>query len=153
VGIFRKFLKTIIKRLQYFGGMIMVGFDVRGLKEEDYKDILKLNPNITYINEINSLGDESIIVAQLNDDVIGYIRFEFDGDKAHIEELIVDEMYRNLGVGYQLISEFEKNINTENLNEIIVLGRRFLKEEVEFYNRQGFKLDKNSNLTKKKLLN
>ncbi len=52
-------------------------------------------------------------------------------------------------MGYQLISELEFYIRKEYINEILVPRRKFTKEEVNFYDRQGFKLDDKSNLEKK----
>ncbi|NLL29705.1 MAG: GNAT family N-acetyltransferase [Clostridiales bacterium] len=128
----------------------MVGFDVRGVKKEDYKDIVKLNPNISHFDGEDSLEEKTIIVAQLNDDVIGYLKYDVDeNNRVKIVDLVVDEMYRGLGVGYQLISELEFYIRKEYINEILVPRRKFTKEEVNFYDRQGFKLDDKSNLEKK----
>ena len=73
----------------------MVGFDVRGVKKEDYKDIVKLNPNILHFDGEDSLEEKTIIVAQLNDDVIGYLKYDVDeNNRVKIVDLVVDEMYR-----------------------------------------------------------
>ncbi|MBU5454117.1 GNAT family N-acetyltransferase [Caproiciproducens sp. MSJ-32] len=127
----------------------MVGFDVRAIKKGDYNYIIKLNPDIAYLEE-ELVGDNKTIVAQLNDDVIGYLKYYIDGNnRAKIIDLVVDEMYRGLGVGYQLFLELEGRIKNEYVNDVLVAGRNFTKEELNFYNRQGFRYDINSNLEKR----
>ena len=71
-------------------------------KKEDYKDIVKLNPNILHFDGEDSLEEKTIIVAQLNDDVIGYLKYDVDeNNRVKIVDL-VDEMYRGLGVGLSI---------------------------------------------------
>lgn len=127
----------------------MVGFDVRTIKKGDYNYIIKLNSDKAYLEE-ELVRDNKIIVAQLNDDVIGYLKYDIDeNNRVKIIDLVVDEMYRGLGVGYQLLLELEAHIRKEYVNDILVTGRKFTKEELNFYNRQGFRYNVNSNLEKR----
>lgn len=126
----------------------MVGFDVREIKLNDYEDIHKLNSKLDYSNIESIAEDESSItlVAQLNDDVIGYINSNINEDmnynkKLEIKDMIVDEKYRGLGVGHQLMLELEKNAKQNEIMYIVNSNKEYDEEEVKFYNRQGFKLE------------
>lgn len=126
----------------------MVGFDVREIELNDYSDINMLNSKIDYSKVKSIIEDRNylMIVAQLNDDVIGYISSNLNEDiKANkavgIEGIIVDEKYRGLGVGHQLMLELEKSSKNKDVNYIISLNKNYNEEEIKFYKRQGFTLD------------
>ena len=55
----------------------MVGFDVRNISSKDYNDIIRLSEDLDYSSLKSIMADENskIIVAQLNDEIIGYINF------------------------------------------------------------------------------
>lgn len=126
----------------------MVGFDVREIKLNDYEDIHKLNSKLDYLN-IKSIAEDKrsiTLVAQLNDDVIGYVDSNINEDlnykrKLDINSMIVDEKYRGLGVGHQLILELEKNAKQNEVAYIVNSNKEYNEEELKFFNRQGFELD------------
>ncbi len=85
-------------------------------------------------------------MAQLNDDVIGYVDSNISEDlnykrKLDINSMIVDEKYRGLGVGHQLILELEKNAKQNEVAYIVNSNKEYNEEELKFFNRQGFELD------------
>ena len=134
----------------------MVGFDVRNISLGDYNDLLKLNLSLDYssIKSIENDKNSMIFVAQLNDDIIGYINYSIGCDINYnktlfIKDIVVDEKYRGLGVGHQLILEAEKNAKGYNAVQLVALNNNYIEEEVEFYNRQGFKLNSESMYEKK----
>ena len=134
----------------------MVGFDVRNISLGDYDDLLKLNLSLDYssIKSIENDKNSMIFVAQLNDDIIGYINYSIGCDINYnktlfINNIVVDEKYRGLGVGHQLILEAEKNAKGYNAVQLVALNNNYIEEEVEFYNRQGFKLNSESMYEKK----
>lgn len=126
----------------------MVGFDVRNMRGNDLVGLIKLNNNIDssrfyFLSEKNKY---KVIVAQLNDEIVGYVNFEILKDitcknTMSINEILVDEMYRGLGIGHQLILEAEKIAENYNVSSLIVINNSYLEEEVVFYNRQGFNLN------------
>ena len=126
----------------------MVGFDVREIKLNDYEDIHKLNSKLDYLN-IKSIAEDKrsiTLVAQLNDDVIGYVDSNISEDlnykrKLDINSMIVDEKYRRLGVVHQLILELEKNAKQNEVAYIVNSNKEYNEEELKFFNRQGFELD------------
>ncbi|MDV4152188.1 GNAT family N-acetyltransferase [Clostridium sp. AL.422] len=126
----------------------MVGFDVREISLKDYEDIIKLNRSLDYpsIKSIEEDENSMIIVAQLNDQIIGYMNFTILSDTGYnknlaINEIIVEEKYRGLGVGHQLMIEAEKYAMDYNAASIVVIYNNYKEEEVDFYNRQGFRLN------------
>lgn len=126
----------------------MVGFWCEEIKLNDYEDIHKLNSKLDYLN-IKSIAEDKrsiTLVAQLNDDVIGYVDSNISEDlnykrKLDINSMIVDEKYRGLGVGHQLILELEKNAKQNEVAYIVNSNKEYNEEELKFFNRQGFELD------------
>lgn len=134
----------------------MVGFDIRSMIKEDLEGLINLN-NIGDFSLINYQNDEKehkILVAQLNDDIIGYIKYEILKDKnlkkgLIIREIVVDENYRGLGVGHELMIEAEKVAKNYNIASLVILNNNYLEEEVMFYKRQGFNLNVDRRYEKK----
>lgn len=126
----------------------MVGFDIRNIVKEDLEGVFRLNNSFdsSVINYQNEYKEHRTLVAQLNDDIIGYIKYEILNDKTckeilSINEVLVDEKYRGLGVGHQLMVEAEKMAKDYNITSLVVLNNNYLEEEVMFYKRQGFNLN------------
>jgi ribosomal protein S18 acetylase RimI-like enzyme len=121
----------------------MVGFDVRNIILDDYNDLIKLNSNLDYssIKSMEKDNNSMIIVAQLNDEVIGYINYNIVNDINYnkslvINNIVVEEKYRGLGVGHQLMIEAEKHARIYNVVYLVALNDNYVEEEVEFYNKQ-----------------
>jgi len=126
----------------------MVGFDVRNIILDDYNDLINLNSSLDYSSIKSKEKDENlmIIVAQLNDNIIGYISYSIGHDINYnrslvINEIVVEEKYRGLGVGHQLMLEAEKHAKAYNVAYLVSLNDNYVEEEVEFYNNQFFELN------------
>lgn len=130
----------------------MVGFEIRGVRVEDYLDIIKINSEIKEetIRLVKEDSNHFMIVGQLNDEVIGYLKGSIDtkNKTIFIESFSVDEKYKGLGVGYQLLLEIEKELNKRYIKKIIHLNNVYDEDEVRFFNRQGFILGENLNYEK-----
>ena len=130
----------------------MVGFDVREVKLEDYFDIIKINSEIKdgIIKLVKEDNNHLMIVGQLNDEVIGYLKGRVDTEREtiFIESFSVDEQYRGLGVGYQLLLEIEKELNNKRIKNIVHINNEYNEDEVRFFNRQGFILGNSLNYEK-----
>ena len=134
----------------------MVGFDVRNMIKEDLDRVFKLNNrgDFSLNNYENDYKEPKILVAQLNDDIIGYIKYEIIKGKNFkkglvIKEIVVDESYRGLGVGHELMLEAEKVAKNYNIASLVILNNNYLEEEVMFYKRQGFNLNSDRRYEKK----
>lgn len=126
----------------------MVGFDVRNVNSKDYNDIVRLSEDLDYSSIKSIIEDENskIIVAQLNDEIIGYINFTILNDTSYksnlaIKEIMVEEKYRGLGVGHQLMIEAKKYAADYNAASIVAIYNNYKEEEVYFYNKEGFRLN------------
>ena len=130
----------------------MTGFDIREVKVEDYFDIIKINSEIKEgtIKLVKENNNHLMIVGQLNDEVIGYIKgkVEIEKESILIESFSVDEKYRGLGVGYQLLLEIEKELNNRKIKNLIHINKEYDEDEVRFFNRQGFILGDSLNYEK-----
>lgn len=134
----------------------MVGFDIRSMIKEDLDGLINLNNRgaFSLINYQNDDNEHKILVAQLNDDIIGYIKYEILKDKnlkkgLIVREIVVDENYRGLGVGHELMIEAEKVAKSYNIASLVILNNNYLEEEVMFYKRQGFNLNVDRRYEKK----
>lgn len=126
----------------------MIGFDVRNISSKDYNDIIRLSEDLDYSSLKSIMADENskIIVAQLNDEIIGYINFIILNNTSYennlaINEIMVEEKYRGLGVGHQLMIEAKKYAADYNATSIVAIYNNYKEEEVDFYNREGFRLN------------
>ncbi len=126
----------------------MVGFDVRNINSKDYNDVVRLSEDLDYSSIKSIIEDENskIIVAQLNDEVIGYITFTILNNTSYksnlaIKEIMVEEKYRGLGVGHQLMIEAKKYAADYNAASIVAIYNNYKEEEVYFYNKEGFRLN------------
>ena len=130
----------------------MIGFDIREVKVEDYLDIIKINSEIKEgtIKLVKEDNNHLMIVGQLNDEVIGYLKGKVDTEKEtiFIESFSVDEKYRGLGVGYQLLLEIEKELNNRKIKNLVYVNKEYNEDEVRFFSRQGFILGDSSNYEK-----
>lgn len=125
----------------------MVGFDVRNMRKNDLEGVVKLNNNIdlSTFYPLFKKNKYKVIVAQLNDDIVGYVNFEILNEMScenaiYINEILVDELYRGLGVGHQIMLEAERFAKNYSISSFIVANDDYLEEEIVFYNRQGFNL-------------
>lgn len=126
----------------------MVGFDIRSMIKEDLSVLINLNNkgDFSLINYQNDDKEHKILVAQLNDDIIGYIKYEILKEKTLnerliIKEIVVDENYRGLGVGHEFMIEAEKVAKNYNIASLVVISNNYLEEEAIFYRKQGFNLN------------
>lgn len=134
----------------------MVGFDIREVRGEDYFDIIKINSEIKEetIKLVKEDSNHLMMVGQLNDEVIGYLKGRIDTEKEtiFIESFSVDEKYKGLGVGYQLLLEIEKELSKRDIKSITHVNNVYDEDEVRFFNRQGFILGENLNYEKVSVL-
>ena len=92
-------------------------------------------------HSFNSNKSSNSIVATFNDEIIAYgsvvIESKIRGEKAgHIEDIVVNEVYRANGVGENLINELIKIGKDKGCYRITLLCDKSLEK---FYNKNGFK--------------
>ena len=104
------------------------------------KDIDSLDKDVSWKNFISNTGANSIIGLYENK-IVAYgsivIENKIRGDVAgHIEDIVVNEVYRANGVGEKLIKELIKIGKDKGCYRITLLCDKSLEK---FYNKNGFK--------------
>lgn len=92
---------------------------------------------------LSALGKDVILIAE-EDKVIGFLhmaitpQFARAGHIAEIQELIIDEGYRNGGYGKQLLEEAKDYCKDHDIGIIEVLSSAYRKDAHRFYENNGF---------------
>lgn len=81
-------------------------------------------------------------VAEYNKKVVGaaivYFRFStWEGKSLHLEDLIVSESYRNLGIGKALYNKVMKHASLENVNRVEWVVLDWNTNAINFYKKSG----------------
>ncbi|MCK9368566.1 GNAT family N-acetyltransferase [Candidatus Dojkabacteria bacterium] len=94
------------------------------------------------------LGENGIVLKAIVDGkVVGYLcggwlrKYPFRKEKlfAELENMYVEEEFRNNGIGKQLVEEFEKWCKTKGVETITVECVYENEKALKFYNTKGFK--------------
>ena len=86
------------------------------------------------------LNKEMVYVAQLNNEVVGFIAIKRDIMFAnYIRRLVVKEDMRGKGVGAQLIKFIENQTLERNLPNVFLLCAITNENAIKFYERNGYK--------------
>lgn len=97
-----------------------------------------------YVNWIrNAFGLENkyFLVSQIQQDLMGYILFSIDGDKATIELIAVNQEKRGKGIARNMIHYLENNLRTRDI-KIIGVGTQINNTPaIKLYESVGFKMD------------
>lgn len=108
--------------------------------EEEYNHLgYKLNENFSYLFNLEQTINKPynfIYGYFLDNKLVGFIHIILTIDEADIVNIIVDDYYRNKGIGKKLIEEIIKRHNLKALN----LEVRQSNEAVHFYEKMGFKI-------------
>ncbi|MBN2443517.1 MAG: GNAT family N-acetyltransferase [Spirochaetales bacterium] len=128
---------------------------IRNVKTEDYKSIHTLSLQLGYnypidkvkskINDLLNNDDHFILVA-VNEEInkiIGYIHLEryrtlYSDDLLNILGIVVEENYRNKGIGSMLLAEAEKIALIKNCIGIRANSGTYRKDTHIFYQKKGF---------------
>jgi ribosomal protein S18 acetylase RimI-like enzyme len=98
------------------------------------------------IQKIISHPDYFCFVSQENGKVHGMIgiqkslRIQKNGQNGRILTLIVDDKYRNKGIGQALVSEAEKCFNKQGITSIIINSSQKLTKAHKFYDKLGYSI-------------
>ena len=82
------------------------------------------------------------IVALDNDNIIGFIlgndEYYYNSTQFIIKEFCVDTKIKGMGIGKQIIEEFENRLKRRGVNEIVLMTLRS-DDTLGFYNKRGYK--------------
>lgn len=87
--------------------------------------------------------DNCIIVAQLNDIIIGYIAIVVNrGEKqyVYIDDFSVKKEYRNLGIGSQLLQQAEEFVKGKDILDILLHVEMTNTSAQNLYKKNGFEI-------------
>lgn len=118
------------------------GFNMHYSQRKDIfsnKEIEELKNNL--INLLENLN-EIIFVIDKNDDIIGYAALQFKDKTTKsiwIDEIIIDNNYRNNGYGKDLINEIFKFAKENDCQRIELNCWSFNADALKFYDKLGFK--------------
>lgn len=96
----------------------------------------------------NGFGENPLfqtIVAEINDEIVGmalyYYRFStWKGKTLHLEDLIVKQSHRGLGIGYELYKAFIKVADKLGVRRIEWVVLNWNKPAIDFYEKSGAKI-------------
>lgn len=114
-------------------------------KVEDYQKILQLETQNILINTLTeqdietALSDKSYktFIVKFNDDIVGFIITQIT-DEVNIVSVVVDKMFRNLGLATKLINEVEEFAKLNKLNISLEVAYNNITAYL-LYTKLGFK--------------
>ena len=91
------------------------------------------------------INNEYVIIALKDENVIGYLAGSINEKGSYeliqygeINNMLVDDKYRGLGVGKQLINQFKEYCKSKNIINLKVVASAKNKNAIDFYRKQGF---------------
>lgn len=91
------------------------------------------------------INNEYVIIALKGENVIGYLAGSINEKGSYeliqygeINNMLVDDKYRGLGVGKQLINQFKEYCKSKNIINLKVVASAKNKNAIDFYRKQGF---------------
>jgi GNAT superfamily N-acetyltransferase len=96
------------------------------------------------ISPENFRSGQSLLVANINKEIVGYIWFVWyehikHKGVAYFEDLYVDKKHRQIGVGAALIKRAMALLQKRHISTVYVAVGKHLKDAQIFYNSIGFK--------------
>jgi len=121
---------------------------IENASERDLLDLVKLENDIfkteSYSKEslLQILKDEysTIILAKLNDEILGYAIFQKTPDELlEILKIAIKEQYQKLGVATKIFEQIELLKKVERLYNVMLEVNEHNEKAIAFYKKMGFK--------------
>ena len=108
------------------------------------KEVLPLHYSIEeYFFFLLASSNKELLVAEINDELVGYLFAEYDGSFLHIMSFGIYPKYRRYGIGTKLINTTKNIAKTQkNINALSLNVHADNKEGIIFYDKNGFKMKK-----------
>lgn len=87
---------------------------------------------------IAAIGSCEVFIAYVNDVPVGTIRFEIEGDVAHISRFGVRLDYHNIGIGKSLMNLIDAEINGLGIKKAYLYSASSYTDLIRFYYGRGF---------------
>ena len=133
---------------------------IRPAQIKDFTQIMSLLPQLWPKRKLNPAGIKRVFnkqlknpntfylhVAEHNKKVVGFISFSWrlniysEGLIGRIEELIIDEKYRNKGIGGRMVKDVITLCKKKKINCLYLTSAFHRLEAHKFYEKLGFKKD------------
>lgn len=91
---------------------------------------------------------ELVLVAEVEQKVVGVVVGTLDGTRAYFYRLAVDPNYQGHGVGKELVQALEKRFRQRGATQVIVMLNQDKKEVMPFYHSLGYEMQEYITLSK-----
>ncbi|MCR6692451.1 MAG: GNAT family N-acetyltransferase [archaeon YNP-LCB-003-016] len=106
------------------------------------KDVLEEADEEWYKSIVMANGKQNILlVACLNDKVVGFLHLYYGGGKGYIEAIAVKEEYRGAGIGGKLLNEAERILKRRGIIKVRLNVKHNNLKALAFYIRNGYSID------------
>ncbi len=123
-----------------------VGFHVRWMIRRDMQEVLAIEAEsfefpwseeefIRCLRQRNCIG----MVAELNDQIVGYMIYELHKNRLHVLNFAVDTTGRRQGVGAKMISKLIGKLSPQRRSRILLEVRETNLAAQLFFRAQGFR--------------
>lgn len=126
--------------------------EIRKFTMDDYEGVYRLwercslhlgkSDSESEIEKFIKQNPETSLVGVIDGEIMGCIFGGFDGRRGLIHHLAVDEIYRNLGYGKQLLKEVENVFNAIGVVKISFWVTTDNLGVIDFYEKCGYELRK-----------
>lgn len=118
------------------------------LEYKNFDDTLKVGWSLGKDGEeyfTSMINNDIVFVAEYEDKIVGYLAGNICEQISYITEsfaeldnICINEIYRNMGVGTLLIDEFKKYCKNQNIENIKVTASAKNSKAIQFYLKNGF---------------
>jgi ribosomal protein S18 acetylase RimI-like enzyme len=96
------------------------------------------------IGWINSKGEDELLVAEFNEELVGFSISKVDYTTAEIISLVIKKEYRNKKIGTKLFKETFKRLRKKGVKKYYLYVIADNSKAIKFYKKCGFKLGHNA---------
>jgi len=121
---------------------------IRKFKKEDLEKVqniadisLREEYNRGLLIAIKELWDDGFLVYEFSGDIAGFIcGIILDRDCVRVLMLAVQPIYRNRGIGSELLERFMEVSSSIGANKIVLEVRTGSRKSIKFYQKRGFQI-------------
>ena len=117
-----------------------MGINIRQLKDDEYPEMLKLMYRVFPKANVKLSDRDSIIVADMQGEVVGFVHYASYHRKAVIKGFGVEGNARGIGIGTNLINQVLQRF--EKIGKPVYLKVKQLNPAVNIYAKFGFTMAK-----------
>ncbi len=111
---------------------------IRELNRDEFYKIEQLAVQLNQNFKLSSIGElEQVYAYFKNDTLIAFIQILHLYETLEIINIIVDENFRNMGIGTELL---EYVLNLKNVEHVLLEVRGQNNSAINFYNKNGFQI-------------